>query len=318
MRHRIDPKVDCVFKALLGSEENRNLLIHFLNAMLSMDLIAPITAVDILNPYNDREFLDDKLSVVDVKARDDRGQVYQVEIQLRSHCHLPARILYNWAEMYSQQLQSGNDYSLLRPTYAIWLLGENLIRTDNDYLHAYRFCDKQGRTLVDHGGVWLLELAKFTSQCIENEQQRWLQFFRKGDQLDDSTLPNWMNTPEMRQAMSTLQRFSEKERDYHAYQARQNFIREQNTIQWEKEQALKEKEAALQEKEAALQEKEAALQEKEAALQEKEAISREKEAISREKDLISREKEVALREKESALAEMERLKALLADRSLSQ
>jgi len=32
MRHAIDPKIDCVFKALLGAEENRNLLIHFLNA----------------------------------------------------------------------------------------------------------------------------------------------------------------------------------------------------------------------------------------------------------------------------------------------
>jgi chromosome segregation ATPase len=31
MKHRIDPKIDCVFKALLGSEENRNLLLHFLN-----------------------------------------------------------------------------------------------------------------------------------------------------------------------------------------------------------------------------------------------------------------------------------------------
>jgi hypothetical protein len=30
MKHRIDPKIDCVFKALLGSVENRNLLVHFL------------------------------------------------------------------------------------------------------------------------------------------------------------------------------------------------------------------------------------------------------------------------------------------------
>ena len=30
MLHAIDPKIDCVFKALLGNEENRNLLIHFL------------------------------------------------------------------------------------------------------------------------------------------------------------------------------------------------------------------------------------------------------------------------------------------------
>ena len=70
MKHRIDPKIDCVFKALLGSEENRNLLIHFLNAILTSDLTVPITGAEILNPYNDKEFLDDKLSVVDVKAKD--------------------------------------------------------------------------------------------------------------------------------------------------------------------------------------------------------------------------------------------------------
>ena len=81
MKHRIDPKIDCVFKALLGSEENRNLLVHFLNAILTSDLTAPITEVEILNPYNDKEFLDDKLSVVDVKAKDSEGRLYQIEIQ---------------------------------------------------------------------------------------------------------------------------------------------------------------------------------------------------------------------------------------------
>jgi hypothetical protein len=54
VHHPIDPKIDCVFKALLGSELNRALLIHFLNAILGKDLMAPITWVEILNPYNRR------------------------------------------------------------------------------------------------------------------------------------------------------------------------------------------------------------------------------------------------------------------------
>ena len=57
MKHQIDPKIDCVFKALLGAEDNRNLLVHFLNAILSADLSTPIATVDILNPYNDKEFV---------------------------------------------------------------------------------------------------------------------------------------------------------------------------------------------------------------------------------------------------------------------
>ena len=85
--------------------------------MLGAALPDPIRQVEILNPYNEREFLDDKLSVVDVKARDERGRLYQVEIQLLGHPDLPARILYTWADLYSAQLRSGQDYGELRPTY---------------------------------------------------------------------------------------------------------------------------------------------------------------------------------------------------------
>ncbi len=72
--------------------------------------------------------------------------------------------------------------------------------------------------------------------------------------------------------MSTLKRFSEKDRDYHAYQARQNYLRQQRTIEKELEQERQEKQAALQEKQVALQEKQAALQEKQAALAEIERL----------------------------------------------
>jgi len=261
MKHRIDPKVDCVFKAVLGSEENRNLLAHFLNAVLGADLSVPIVGVDILNPYNDQEFLDDKLSIVDVKAQDGQGQIYQIEIQLASYRHLPARIAYTWADLYGGQLHSGDDYALLRPTYAIWLLAEDLFKDDRDYTRDFQWRDGRGRSLLAHGGIWLLELNKFTAERVDTEQQRWLKFFKDGAQLDDAALPDWMETAEMRQAMNTLRQFSEKDRDYHAYQARQNYLRQQRTIQKELEQERQEKQAALQEKQAALQREEAALAE---------------------------------------------------------
>ena len=54
-----------------GSER----LLHFLNAVLGADLHRPIVAVEIQSPYNEKEFLDDKLTVVDVKARDATGQL---------------------------------------------------------------------------------------------------------------------------------------------------------------------------------------------------------------------------------------------------
>jgi predicted transposase/invertase (TIGR01784 family) len=251
MKHPIDPKIDCVFKALLGSVENRNLLIHFLNAILATELAAPITEVDILNPYNDKEFLDDKLSIVDVKAEDSAGRLYQIEIQLLSYRHLPARMVYTWADFYSGQLRSGQDYAQLRPTYGIWLLAENLLPDNDRYAHHFKLRDERGQALIEHGGIWVLELEKFGANRIETEEQRWLKLFKDGEGLDDTALPDWMNTHEMRQAMSTLRQFSDKDRDYHAYQARQNFLRQQRTMELERDEAVRAREQAEQKREQA-------------------------------------------------------------------
>jgi len=261
MQHAIDPKIDCVFKALLGAEQNRNLLVHFLNAFLAQELTEPLVSVEILNPYNDQECLTDKLSIVDVKARDSQERLYQIEIQLTRYHSLPARIVYSWADIYSQQLKSGEDYQKLRPTYAIWLLAENLLPDNQSYIHYYKFRDEQGGSFVQHGGICLLELPKFHADRIENEQQRWLKFFVEGERLNDEALPDWMITPEMKQAMSTLTTFSEKDREYFKYQARQEYLREQRTIQLELEDAAKirqQLDEARQEAKAARQREESA------------------------------------------------------------
>jgi predicted transposase/invertase (TIGR01784 family) len=163
-----------------------------------------------LNPYNEREFLDDKLSIVAVKARDQAGRLYQSEIQLHNIPDLPARILYGWADFYSAQLQDGDGYDQLQPTYAIWLLGQALWPQRLEAVHRFRLRDDCGRSLVEHGGIWLLELSKCAIADVETEQERWLKFFTEGHQLDPDHLPQWMQTAEMRQAMDTLKAFSDQ------------------------------------------------------------------------------------------------------------
>jgi len=90
-----------------------------------------------------------------------------------------------------------------------------------------------------------------------------------------------------------LKAFSDKERAYHVYQARQDFLRQQRSIQRELDDERAARAAERQAKEAALQAQQDALQGQQAALQAREA---ERQA------------------KEAALAEIERLKALLHDR----
>jgi hypothetical protein len=58
----------------------------------------------------------------------------------------------------------------------------------------------------------------------------------------------------MEKAMKTFMQFSEKENDYHEYQARQNFLRQQRTMQKELDGALEREAKALSREEQHLAE----------------------------------------------------------------
>src|SRR5437870_7611233 len=116
---RIDPKVDFAFKHVFGREENKSLLIHLLHAVLQPPPQQQISTVEILNPFNDKDALDDKLSILDIKARDQSGRQFNVEMQLLCYGAFRQRALYYWARLHQGQLQEGMDYQTLRPTLAI-------------------------------------------------------------------------------------------------------------------------------------------------------------------------------------------------------
>ena len=73
MKPGIDPKVDFAFKWLFGKIANVALLIDLLNAVLKPTLEHRIVALEILNPFNEKDALDDRLSILDIKAREGLG-----------------------------------------------------------------------------------------------------------------------------------------------------------------------------------------------------------------------------------------------------
>ncbi len=88
----IKPTVDFAFKRIFGSPENVPLLIGLLNAILKPAI--PIVHVEILNPFNYREFEDDKLIVLDIRARDSAGRWLNIEMQVSVFTGLLQRLVY--------------------------------------------------------------------------------------------------------------------------------------------------------------------------------------------------------------------------------
>ena len=109
-----------------------------------------------------REFYSDKLTIVDVKAKDEKGTTYQIEIQLAVFSYLPERILYTWSDIYQSQLQSGVPFSELRPVISIWMLTENLIPESPAFHHHFQLVNQENqKRLSEHCSIHVLKLEKW-------------------------------------------------------------------------------------------------------------------------------------------------------------
>ena len=65
----IDPKVDYAFKHLFGRDATRPILIDVIDKVLDPPPGHHIQDIALLNPFNPKETDDDKLSILDIKAR---------------------------------------------------------------------------------------------------------------------------------------------------------------------------------------------------------------------------------------------------------
>ncbi len=261
----VDPTVDCVFKAILGSDHHKGLLIHFLNAVLDYRGDDCVAEVELKNPFNPKETVDGKLSVVDIKAVDQAGRSFQLEIQIANHAGLPERMLYTWSSIYSAIIDEGDDYVRLRPVIAIWLLAENLY-ADVERVHIPFgiYSPEIARYLSDHCRLHLLQLKKQSLNAkIEKEKDRWISLFRLGRNLDLDNPPEWMSTEEMREVMSVIRTFAEKGENRDLYLSRLDAQRVTLTWQNQIAEAQEKLDRAVAEKESERAEKERALAEKE-------------------------------------------------------
>ena len=137
---------DFAFKKIFGTPENLPVLISLLNAILKLPL--PIVTVILQNPFNPKDFEEDKLSILDIKAVDSQGTIYDIEMQLTIFAGLMQRNVYYACELYSGQLKQGDDYQKLHPVYSICLINGILWPDVNQVHHAFRLTDQQsGRVL---------------------------------------------------------------------------------------------------------------------------------------------------------------------------
>lgn len=95
MAELLDPRNDFVFKRIFGSEENKDVLLAFLNRIFEESRDGSLlTKIVLLNPYTDKEAPEDKQSIMDIWAMADSGELINIEMQLLNNYDIEKRTLY--------------------------------------------------------------------------------------------------------------------------------------------------------------------------------------------------------------------------------
>jgi len=226
----ISPRVDCVFRALLADPAHPERLVHFLNSVLRRP--APIVAVQLRNPIQASEFVDDGQIVVDVIATDTSGEVFQVEMQSWNHAALKERMLYAWATLYKAQLEKGDQYTDLRPVVSIWLLDHNTFRGATGFHHRFRVRDEDGiLELSSHLELHVLELERWREHPDPSTPAGllgWMRFFTEAETWPE--VPREIDNPVLESAMSVLNDFQTNAARNDLYRSRLDYLRVQNTV----------------------------------------------------------------------------------------
>lgn len=219
----IEPTVDYAFKRVFGREHNEHLLLALLNAILQHPEGRRLVSVEILNPFLPHDTADDKLAVLDVKARDQLGRLFNIEMQVRTHEFLRARVLYYWARLYAEQLQAGDDYEGLQPTISVLILDDVFSPEETGAHRRFRLWDDECGTLfTDHLELHVLELPKFHKVLSEltNDLDRWLYFLCHAATLDLGAWPNQLADPTIHRAAEELSMLSQTALEREHYESR--------------------------------------------------------------------------------------------------
>nr|WP_162839393.1 Rpn family recombination-promoting nuclease/putative transposase [Ferroacidibacillus organovorans] len=229
MMELLKPSVDFVFKRIFGIEENKDILLDFLNAVFESANEPGVTEIEILNPYLDKTTVYDKMSVLDIKARTASGTLINIEIQLRDQQDMEKRSLYYWARMYGSQLVQGEIYRSLCRTVTINILGFNYIDNDRYHNTFHLREDSTGLILTNDIEIHMIELQKLREIAVGQQRKlvRWTLFLLGPGQERMEELA--MEEPAIKKALTTLEFLSQDREARELYEARQKAIHDWNS-----------------------------------------------------------------------------------------
>ena len=169
-----------------------------------------------LNKILDRTYPTDKIGVLDVRARVNNEIEIDLEMQMLNKDMLIERVLWYWAKLYSSQLKSGDEYSVLKKTLEILIVNDSIPSLKNIvkpctrwHIHEHEIFSE---VLTDKFEIVIIELPKVEKAYNKDKNNlllQWMMFLLNPESLEVSKI--MQENENIKVATKELEEISEDE-----------------------------------------------------------------------------------------------------------
>ena len=180
---RYNPLNDYLFLKVMGEKGDECQLLGFLNAALGRSENDRLVSVEILeNKTFTAEFLGNKASILDLRARLEDGTIVNIEVQLRNLKNMDKRSLFYWSREYSKGIREGQDYINLPNVITINIIDFEFLETENFHTVFHLREDREkDLVLTEVLEIHFLDMVKWRrlgkKDLAGEPLHRWLTWF---------------------------------------------------------------------------------------------------------------------------------------------
>jgi len=226
---------DAFIHYLFASPGNEPILLDMLNAVLEADGQVPAKSVETRNPFNPQTYITEKHSVLDVRATDEQGDFFQVEVQTTSQTSFGDRMTYYAARTFSTQLLKGDEYWMLKRVISIAITTFLMFPQLRGIFNSFFLTAKADHTvqLTDRIQMHVLEVAKEKRHLLDelpSALAAWFNFYYFSHLLSEDEMATLLkDRPMVQRAYEKFKQFNQDEKLRALDEARERFLHDYAT-----------------------------------------------------------------------------------------
>ncbi len=183
-----DPRNDVAFKKIF-SEDNIEGIRDFAESIISNTMEFPfstkLVSIEFLRKEQMPSLLKGKKSLCDLKVKDDKNNIYIIEMQKRNEEDYLQRIQYYASHAITDQLEQGIGHTGLNPVITISIMGRKCFDDDIPCISYHPFKETTtGRQLLLTQSHIFIELPKLDKAGLTGSTLEWLEMFKDASHLD--------------------------------------------------------------------------------------------------------------------------------------